>query len=165
MFTAALHRVRHSIRSSLPSALLAAATLATGWAALPSAAQAQEFVSVKGDTVNVRAQPQARAQVQWELSKGYPLQVTARQGNWLKVRDYESALGWVYRPNTSTQAHHVVKARTANLRNGPGADHRVVGKLEQHEVVRTLEKRAGWAKVRSQGGTQGWVARNLLWGW
>lgn len=165
MFTAALHRVRRSIRSSFPSAVLAAATLATGWAALPSIAQAQEFVSVKGNTVNVRAQPQARAQVQWELTKGYPLQVTARQGNWLKVRDYESALGWVYRPNTSTQAHHVVKARTANLRNGPGTNHRVVGKLDQHEVVRTLEKRAGWAKVRSQGGTQGWVARNLLWGW
>ncbi|WP_424953228.1 SH3 domain-containing protein [Comamonas terrigena] len=165
MFTAALHRVHRSIRSSLPHALLAAATLAASWTALPSAARAPEFVSVKGNSANVRAQPQARAQVQWELSKGYPLQVTARQGNWLKVRDYESALGWVYRPNTSTQAHHVVKARTANLRNGPGANHRVIGKLEQHEVVRTLEKRAGWAKVRSPSGTQGWVARSLLWGW
>lgn len=161
MFTAALHRIRRP----LSSALLAAATLATGAVALPSAALAQEFVSVKGNTVNVRAKPNTRAAVQWELSKGYPLQVTARQGQWLKVRDYESALGWVHRPLTSTQPHHVVKARTANLRNGPGTNHRVVGKLEQHEVVRTLEKRSGWAKVRSSGGTQGWVARNLLWGW
>lgn len=162
MFTAAFHHIRFA----LPQALLAAAAATTAWTALPSTAQAaQEFVSVKGNTLNVRSQPSARAPVQWELTTGYPLQITARQGNWLKVRDYESALGWVYRPNTSTQAHHVVKARTANLRNGPGTNHRVVGKLEQHEVVRTLEKQAGWAKVRSQGGTQGWVARNLLWGW
>ena len=161
MFTAALHRIRRP----LSSALLAAATLASGWIALPSAAHAQEFVSIKGNTVNVRAQPNTRAQVQWELSKGYPLQVTARQGQWLKVRDYESTLGWVHRPQTHAQAHHVVKARTANLRNGPGTHHRVVAKLEQHEVVRTLEKRAGWAKVRNSAGAQGWVARNLLWGW
>lgn len=161
MFTAALHRIRPAIAHGL----LAAAALTTGWAALPSAAQAQEFVSIQGNTVNVRAKPSTRSAVQWELSKGYPLQVTARQGNWLKVRDYESALGWVHRPQTSTRAHHVVKARTANLRNGPGTNHRVVGKLEQHEVVRTLEKRSGWTKVRSSAGTQGWVARNLLWGW
>lgn len=161
MFTAALHTLRHTLARTTLAALTATAAIA----AAPSLAQAQEFVSIKGSTVNVRAQPNTRGAVQWELANGYPLQVTARQGNWLKVRDYESALGWVHRPLTSQQAHHVVKARTANLRNGPGTNHRVTAKLEQHEIVRTLEKRAGWAKVRRTGGEQGWVARNLLWGW
>lgn len=161
MFSAAIQRIRTTTRH----ALLAAVATSAAWAALPTAAQAQDFVSVKNNTINVRSQSNTRSEVKWELSKGYPLQVTARQGNWLKVRDYETALGWVHRPLTSSQAHHVVKARTANLRNGPGTNHRVVGKLDQHEVVRTLEKRQGWTKVRSSAGTQGWVARNLLWGW
>lgn len=161
MFTAALH----TLRQSTAHALLAAAAATACLTALPGMAQAQQFVSVKGKTVNVRAQPNTRSDILWELSKGYPLQVTARQGSWLKVRDYESSLGWVHRPLTSNEAHHVVKARTANMRQGPGTQHRIAGKLQQHEVVHTLEKRKDWVKVRSESGSQGWVARNLLWGW
>lgn len=161
MLTAALH----TLRRSSAHVLLAAVAATTSLTALPSAAQAPQFVSVKSNTINVRAQPNTRSEVLWELSKGYPLQVTARQGNWLKVRDHEAALGWVHRPLTSNEAHHVVKARTANLRQGPGTQHRVSGKLQQHEVVHTLEKRQNWVRVRSDSGTQGWVSRNLLWGW
>jgi len=161
VFTTALHTLRHSITRTTWAAL----AVTTAFTTVPAVAQAQEFVSIRGNTVNIRTQPNTRSAVQWELANGYPLQVTGRQGNWLKVRDYESALGWVHRPLTNQQAHHVVKARTANLRQGPGTQHRVVGKLEQHEIVRTLEKRPGWAKVRRTGGEQGWVARNLLWGW
>jgi SH3-like domain-containing protein len=63
----------------------------------------------------------------WVLEAGYPLSVTSRRGNWLKVKDFEGDVGWVYRPMTAKRPHVVVKVEVANrpiddrLVNGPGS--------------------------------------------
>jgi SH3-like domain-containing protein len=148
---------------ALPAAALSA-TLATSLL-LPAMAQAREFVSIKGKTVNVREQPNTRSATLWELNKGYPLQVVQRRGQWVKVRDFEEPLGWVHAPLTAKTPHRVVTSRVANLRAGPGQNHKVVGKLEQSEVVRTLGNKGTWAQVQRKDGQRGWVAKNLTWGW
>lgn len=156
-------RTARWVRTAATSSLIALAALTTSL--LPALAQAQEFVSIKGKTVNVREQPNTRSATLWELSKGYPLQVTQRKGQWLRVKDYESTLGWVHAPLTSKSPHMVVTARTANLRSGPGQKHNRVGKLEQYEVLQTLKKQGSWTQVQRTNGQSGWVAKNLVWGW
>lgn len=146
------------------SHFIAAASLALG-ALAPSMASAAEFVSIKGATVNVREKPNTRSDTLWELGRGYPLQVTQRQGKWLKVRDFESSLGWVHAPLTAKTPHMVITAPTANMRTGPGTKFKRVATLEQHEVVRTLKKSGRWAQVRRENGQQGWIAKSLGWGW
>ena len=146
------------------SHFIAAASLALG-ALAPAAASAAEFVSIKGSTVNVREKPNTRSDTLWELGRGYPLQVTQRQGKWLKVRDFESTLGWVHAPLTAKTPHMVITARTANMRSGPGTKFKRVATLEQHEVVRTVKKSGSWAQVRRENGQQGWIAKSLGWGW
>ena len=74
-------------------------------------------------------------------------------------------MGWVHAPLTSKSPHMVVTSPTANLRAGPGTQHRRVGRLEQHEVVKTLKKSGTWAQVQREGGQKGWIARSLAWGW
>jgi len=130
-----------------------------------AAARAPDFVSIKGNSVNVREQPSTRSATLWELGAGYPLQVTQRKAQWLRVKDHEATLGWVFAPLTHKAAHMVVTARTAYLRAGPGTQHRRVGQLEQHEVVKTLKKSGSWAQVQREGGQKGWIARRLAWGW
>ncbi|WP_454723829.1 SH3 domain-containing protein [Delftia acidovorans] len=147
----------------LAAAATALAVLTTTLA--PAVAHAREFVSVKGTSVNVRQQPTTRSATLWELGKGYPLQVVQRKGQWLRVKDNESTLGWVHAPLTGKTPHMVVTGRTANLRAGPGQNHRVVGKLAEMEVVRTLRKQGSWAQVQRDNGQKGWVARSLTWGW
>ena len=71
----------------------------------------------------------------------------------------------VMRPLTSRAAHHVVKAKVANVRKAPGLKGRIVGKAEYGDVLRTLERRKDWVKVRHEDGFTGWVSRKLLWGW
>jgi len=132
---------------------------------LPAAARDNGFVSISGNTVNVRMQPTTRSDTAWELSKGYPLRVEQRRGKWLKVRDFEESLGWVFAPLTGKTPHRVVTVPTANLRAGPGKRHRVIGKLDQHEVVRTVGNQGEWAHVKRDGGQRGWVAKRLTWGW
>lgn len=140
-------------------------TMAAAMASLPVAAQAAEMVSVRSKVLNMRSGPGARHATQWQLQRGFPLAVIGRQGNWLKVRDFENDTGWVAGKLTGDKPHHIVKSSVANLRSGPGSRYHLVGKAQYGEVLRTLEKRASWVRVQRGDGSKGWVARSLLWGW
>ncbi len=129
-----------------------------------TAANAQSMVSVKGSTLNMREGPGTHTAVLWELKRGYPLQITERKGSWVRVRDFEGDTGWVARSLTGNTPHHVVKSKVANLRAGPGTQHRIVGRLEYGELLRTREKRADWVRVERSEGVSGWIAKRLLWG-
>jgi SH3-like domain-containing protein len=128
-------------------------------------AKAQEMVSVARPEIHMRAGAGTEHTSLWMLGQGYPLQVIGRRGQWLRVRDFEKDVGWVYRPLTSTRPHHVVNAPVVNLRKGPGPQHDVVGQATHGNVLRTLEKRRDWVRVQHENGTTGWAARRLLWGW
>lgn len=122
-------------------------------------------ISIGKDIVNIRAEPTTKSELKWELVQGYPLQIIQKKGQWAQVKDFEGTLGWVYLPLTASTPHHIVKANVANLRSGPGNNHKVVGKLEKYAVVKTLEKQKGWVKISSKEGQTGWVSSPLLWGW
>jgi uncharacterized protein YgiM (DUF1202 family) len=130
-----------------------------------SSAIAQNMTSVKASTLNMRSGPGTHTEVLWELNRGYPLQILKRQAQWLQVKDFEGDIGWVARSLTGNVPHHVVKRPTANVRSGPGIQHRIIGKAEYGELMRTLEKRGRWVRVHREGKRSGWVARSSLWGW
>lgn len=130
-----------------------------------AALQAREMVSVAKAEINMRAGAGKQHATLWTLARGYPLEVTGRQGQWLKVRDFENDAGWVYRPLVGHTPHVVVKSRVANLRSAPGIRSRILGKAVNGDVLRTLEHRNDWVKVQREGGLKGWIARRLIWGW
>lgn len=129
------------------------------------AVQARDMVSIARPDVNLRTGPGTRHEVVWILGRGYPLEVLARKGQWLQVRDFEGDEGWVHRSLAGRRPHVVVRAKVANLRSAPGTRSRIVGKAGYGEVLRTLARRGDWIRVRSEGGVVGWVARRLTWGW
>jgi len=108
---------------------------------LLSPAMAREMVSVKGKLVNMRSGPGTRYQVNWQLEKGYPLQIIARKGKWLKVRDFENDQGWISRSVTTSTPHYIVKVPVANIRKGPGTRHAIVAKAVRYDLLRTRERR------------------------
>ncbi|MFW2356836.1 SH3 domain-containing protein [Hydrogenophaga sp.] len=130
-----------------------------------SSALAQNLVSVKGSTLNMRSGPGTHTEVLWELRRGYPLRVLKSQARWLQVKDFEGDTGWVARSLVGNTAHHVVKRSTANVRSGPGTQYGVIGKAEYGELLRTLEKRGRWVRVERKDTKSGWISKSLLWGW
>jgi len=128
-------------------------------------ATARDMVSVKADMARMRAGASAQQPVLFELTQGYPLEVTGRKDRWLQVRDFENDRGWVYRPLLGKQPHVIVKARTANVRSSPSITGRLVGKAHYGEVLKTVEHRDAWVKVQRHSGNKGWIARRLVWGW
>lgn len=134
-------------------------------AACAAGAHAREMVSVAKPEINMRSGAGTQHSTLWSLSRGFPLEVTGRSGQWLKVRDFENDSGWVYRPLVNKTPHHIVKSRVANIRSAPGTRSRVLGQAQHGEVLRTLDRRTDWVKVQQDGGPKGWVAKRLLWGW
>lgn len=148
--------------SRLPALLLA---FALSWVALPSATAAQtQMVSAAVKTLNMRTGPGQRYESHWTVTRGYPFRVIGRKGDWLRVSDFEGDKAWVFRPMTNKTPHHVVKARSANLRRAPGVRSPVVKKAGYGDVLRTIERRGDWLKVQHEGGATGWVQRRLVWG-
>ena len=129
------------------------------------AAWAREMVAAKVEELNMRSGPGTRYEATWTVARGYPFQVIKRKGNWLQVRDFENDRAWVYRPMTNKTPHRVVKSNVLNLRRSPSTSAAVVMKAGYGDVLRTLAQRGTWTKVRHQGGTVGWVATRLSWGW
>lgn len=148
-----------------PRALLATLFLGAALGLMASAVQAREKVSIVRDNVNMRAGPGTRTEALWALTRGYPLEVVGQRGSWIKVSDFEQDQGWVLRSLTQRTPHHIVKAKVANLRSAPNTQSRVLGKAHYGDVMRTLERRNGWVKVRHDNGRTGWVAQRLVWGW
>lgn len=156
------HTLHHFTKQAVLGvvAFLGAASLSIG------VANAQQMVSIKADTVNMRAAPRLGSDVLWQLGSGYPLKVVARKGNWLQVVDFENDKGWVSkRLTTSAAPRFIVKSPRANLRAGPGTRHKVLATASYGDVFRTLEKRKSWVRVKGEDGRKGWIARRLLWGW
>jgi SH3-like domain-containing protein len=128
------------------------------------------MVSVAGEKVNLRKGPSTEYPIIWELGKGFPLRVIGSQGNWLKVSDFESDVGWVYKDLVSKKPHLIVKSNNnskarINIRSGPGTNYKVVGMAEYGVVLQTLQRGNSWVKVKHETGLTGWVKRSLLWGW
>ncbi len=128
------------------------------------------MLSVAQDNVNMRTGPGKKYKVKWKLSKGFPLMVLKRKGNWYRVKDFENDIGWVYKTVVNRKPHMIVKVhrrknKKINIRSGPGTKNRIVGKAYYGVVFETLQKKNGWVKVRHEKGVTGWVKRSLLWGW
>lgn len=161
MLPQSVQPLSHCLRRNGFAALLLTSVIA----ATPILAQAQEFLSIKGNTVNIRAKPTTQSDIAWELINGYPVEVIQRDGDWIKVRDFEGPLGWVHKPLTSSDPYFLLKSDNVNLRSGPGTNHSVLVKLKKYDIVETLEKRDGWARVKTADGQEGWMLEKLGWGW
>ncbi len=149
--------------------LLLSLAFVTTWVLCPPAA-GTTMVSVAGEKVNLRKGPSTQYPVIWELGKGFPLRVIGSQGNWIKVSDFESDVGWIYKNLVSRKPHLIVKTNRnsnarINIRSGPGTRYEVVGKAQYGVVFETLKRGNGWVQVRHESGLTGWVKRSLLWGW
>ena len=128
-----------------------------------------KMVSVVGENVNLRSGPGTNYAVKWKYGSGFPLRVLEEKGKWLKVEDFENDTGWLYKKLTSRSGHMIVKVnkdknRKINIRSGPGTKYPIVGKAYYGVVFKTLKQQSGWANVKHDSGLEGWIRRDLLWG-
>jgi SH3-like domain-containing protein len=138
------------------------------WAFGSSSAQvtyAPHFVSLRDDTVNVRVGPGTHYPVEWVFKRaGLPVEAIAEFEQWIRVRDYEGAEGWIHRRLLSPDRWGVVTGPySRTVRQRPRKDSPAVLFAEPGVQGRLLSCREEWCEIEVRG-RRGWLPRGLLWG-
>lgn len=135
----------------------------------PISANSTEMVSIKGDKVILREEPDSQSRPLWELGNGYPLEILKKKGDWIFIRDFEKTTGWLPKTKVSKTHYVVVKAnrneeQSINIRKDPTLDSTIVGNAFYGVVFSILQKKGGWVQVQHETGVTGWTKSDFLWG-
>lgn len=129
-----------------------------------SQSSAAEYVSVKGDNVNVRTGAGTNYEVSMELFKGYPLKVVSTQGEWLKIVDFENDSGWIHQSLVTDENTAIVNGnKNVNMRSEASTSSSVVATVDRGVVMTKLETKGKWVKLKHSSGLIGWIYKPLLW--
>ncbi len=144
------------------SAVLAA--LAASAILLVSQAYAADYVSIKGDNVNVRTGAGTDYEVSMELFDGYPLKVIDTQGDWLKVVDFENDSGWIHKSLVTDGNTVIVNgSKNVNMRAEASTNSTVIATVDRGVVLTKIETQGKWQKLKHSSGLIGWIYSPLLW--
>ncbi len=129
-----------------------------------------KMATVKGNKVNLRKGPGTKYEIKWEYGDGLPVEILDYQKNWIKIKDFEGDTGWIHKSLLHEQPHVIVTAnrntdQKINIRRNPSTKSEIIGEAFYGVVFESLEKHAGWVKVRHETGLTGWINENLLWGY
>jgi SH3-like domain-containing protein len=136
------------------------------WLSLLVAPGWSKNMSIGKDLVNVRSKPDLQAEVIFQASLGYPIEVEKQKNNWLYFRDWKNNAGWVYKPLVSGTKTAVVLVETANVRKGPGLRNPVVMQASKGEIYKVFAEQGNWIKIGYylENEVIGWVREDLIWG-
>ncbi len=129
-----------------------------------SGAFCAEYVSVKGDNVNVRTGAGTNYEVSMELFQGYPLKVVSTQGEWLKIVDFENDSGWIHQSLVTEGNTVIVNGnKSVNMRAEPSTSSAIIATVDRGVVLTRLETQGKWLKLKHSTGLIGWIYQPLLW--
>ncbi|MBP8812837.1 MAG: SH3 domain-containing protein [Laribacter sp.] len=130
-----------------------------------ASAQALEFRSVKETGTLLYDAPGGQGKKLFVVSRSYPVEVLARQGNWARVRDATGGIAWVDYARLSPQRTVIVTAADASVRTAPDTGAPVSFHAARDVVLDLVEPpKSGWAKVRHADGSGGYLPLAALWG-
>ncbi len=125
-----------------------------------------EALCVKDKKAYLRSGPGKHNDKLWTVLKYYPFRQIGREGGWLKVKDLDGDIFWVYRKLT-TKAYRcaVIKKDKTNLRQGPGTNFPQVewSPIPKYFTMKVLEIRGSWVHIIDSVGDKAWVHRALVW--
>ena len=124
--------------------------------------------TVKGNRCNVRSRPTTTAEVIVQLHKGDSVEVLERKAGiehpdkaveWLRIALPATAKCYV---SAKHLADGVVAADDLNVRCGPGANYRDVGKLAKGTKVEVVASKGEWTQNKPTSQCSGWIAAELV---
>lgn len=122
------------------------------------------YVSLKASRANARRGPGTTHRVDWVfVRRGMPLEVIAEHGHWRRVRDSDSATGWVHYSLIRGDRTAIVTAEQVDFRETADPAAPVTARAEKGVIVDVAECIVDWCRV-SRGRVGGWAPKSALWG-
>ena len=126
---------------------------------------------VTASALNVRSGPSTSYTVTTKLYKGNKVTILETSNGWMKIKTSNGTIGWVSSSyievsntsTTQTSYKATVNTDSLNMRKGAGTSYSIITKLSRGTVVDVLESASnGWKKIKTSGGTTGWVSGSYL---
>ena len=127
--------------------------------------------TVTASVLNVRSGPSTSYSVTTKIYKGNKVEILETSNGWHKIKASNGKIGWVsgsyisvYSGSTSQTSYKAtVTATSLNVRSGASTSYSVITKLSKGTVVDVIESASnGWKKIKTSGGTTGWVSGSYL---
>ena len=133
----------------------------------PPRAEAQspseKLVCVTAARANLRSGPATDSRVNWVVYKHMPLTIVEKKEQWLRVRDVDGDLHWIYESLISDKEDCVtVVSDLANIRRGPGTNFKKWFSVKRYTSFRKTGEQNQWVRVEYEGEVM-WVFRTLVW--
>ena len=126
---------------------------------------AADFRSIGAPSVVLYDAPSVKSVKRFIAPRGMPVEIVARYGDWVKVRDVDGELAWTEAKGLSARRNVVVKALSAKLRAAPDDNAAILMTADKGVLLELVDPQAsGWVSVRHQDGIAGFVRANEVWG-
>lgn len=127
------------------------------------------FASLKRPITNVRVGPGVEYPIRWVYRKrGIPVEVTARFGNWRRIRASDGAEGWISNVLLSSTRTAMIAPwgeRNVDLRSRASVKSGVLARMQPGVLVRLRACDRTWCSVSLPGRDDaGYVSQVKLWG-
>ncbi|QNA90778.1 SH3 domain-containing protein [Massilia sp. Dwa41.01b] len=130
-----------------------------------ASASAFDFRSVGAPSVLLYDAPSAKGGKRFVAPRGMPVEILARYGDWVKVRDADGDLTWTEAKGLSARRNVVVKVPLARLRAAPEDNAPILMNADKGVLLELVDPQAtGWVRVRHQDGIGGYVRAADVWG-
>lgn len=154
-----------SVRRILGSRLLGAfffMALTAMFTLSPQAVEAKSLC-VKAARANLRAGPGTEHRITWEVNRWMPLVEVGTEGDWIKVRDVDGDLHWIYAGLiTRKQTCITISAPKANIRRKPTTKSGKWFTVEKYTSFKRTGGKAKWVRIEYEGETM-WIFYKLVW--
>ncbi len=120
-------------------------------------------MAVSVNIANVRTDAGTKFPVIWQMEKYTPVEVIARKGDWLYIKDFEGTPGWVHKSLLAQIKTVITKKNLCNVRSGPGKEYDILFKAKRGVPFRVLGKKNGWLHIKHADGEEGWIYSTLVW--
>lgn len=141
-----------------------ATTSNEGWV-LKSYLTRTPFVSIDVESANLRRGPGTNYEVLWRVGRNFPLYVLDRSNGWLHVMDFDGDEFWVSEKIVSFDRYVITQLSESNVRKGAGVQNDLVFRAERGVILKVLDYKEGWMKVRHADGDKGWISAKIVFGW
>lgn len=135
-----------------------------GWV-LSSYLAANTFVTVKVDKVNIRRGPGDSYAVVMKVTRNYPLKVLKHTPGWLRVEDFDGDGGWVMETLVAFDPYVITRQESCNVRTESSEGSKIVFTAERGVILKVLEEKKGWLRIKHSDGDEGWVSAKVVFGW
>ena len=130
--------------------------------------------TVNADVLNVRSGKGTDTSIVGTIRNGEMVTVLDNSdATWVKIKTSSGLEGYVHRDylnfgsntggGSSTAKYAQVTADVLNVRSGMGTEYSKIGSVSYGEIVEVLDdSNAGWAKIRTSSGLEGYVSKDYL---